>query len=41
MESCVSVRRKEGVSVRIIWNGSLMKKIIEIIMLKKMQKKVQ
>ena len=32
MESCVSVRWEEVKSSRIIWNGSCMKKIIEIMM---------
>ena len=37
MESCVSVRRKEVKSERIIWKGSQMMKMIGIIMWKEMQ----
>ena len=37
MESCVSVSRKEVMSGRIIWRGSRMWKLIEIVIWKKMQ----
>ena len=37
MESCVSVRRKEVKSGRIICNGSSMRKMIGIVMWKEMQ----
>ena len=37
MESCVSVRRKEVKSERIIWKGSRMKEIVGIEMWKEMQ----
>ena len=37
MESCVSVRRKEVKSGRIMWKGECMKKMIRIIMWKEMQ----
>ena len=37
MGSCVSVRRKEANSERNPWKGSLMKKMIGIIMWKEMQ----
>ena len=37
MESCVSVRMNEVKSGRIMWIGSLMKKMIEIMMWKEMQ----
>ena len=41
MEIPVSVRRKEVNSGNIIWKGTLIKKMIKIIMWKEMQYKVQ